>query len=41
VLSDPGLAERLGRAGRVRVVERFGWPAIAERVVEVYRGTLA
>ena len=41
VLADPGLAERLGRAGRVRAVERFGWAAIAERVVEVYRGTLA
>ena len=41
VLSEPGLAERLGRAGRVRAVERFGWPAIAERVVDVYRGALA
>jgi alpha-maltose-1-phosphate synthase len=41
VLSDPGLAERLGRAGRDRAVELFGWPAIAERVVEVYRGALA
>jgi alpha-maltose-1-phosphate synthase len=41
VLSDPGLAETLGSAGRVRAVERFGWPAIAERVVEVYRAALA
>ena len=41
VLADPGLAERLGKAGRERAVEQFGWPAIAERVVEVYRGALA
>jgi len=41
VLADPGLAERLGKAGRQRAVEQFGWPAIAERVVEVYRGVSA
>jgi starch synthase len=40
VLADPGLAGRYGEAGRQRVVERFGWPAIAERVVEVYRSVL-
>jgi len=37
VLADPGLARRFGTAGRDRAVEEFGWPAIAERVVEVYR----
>ena len=41
VLADPGLAERLGKAGRQRAVEEFGWPAIAERVVDVYRGAPA
>jgi starch synthase len=41
VLSDPALAGRLGTAGRARAVELFGWPAIAETVVEVYRGALA
>jgi starch synthase len=40
VLADPGLAARLGAAGRERAVARFGWPAIAERVVGVYRGAL-
>jgi starch synthase len=38
VLSDPELAERFGKTGRERAVELFGWPAIAEGVVEVYRG---
>jgi starch synthase len=41
VLADPVLAERFGRAGRERAVEHFAWDAIAERVVEVYRGVLA
>ena len=37
----PGSPRRFGRAGRERAVEEFGWPAIAERVVEVYRGVVA
>jgi starch synthase len=41
VLADPVLAERFGRAGRERAVDHFAWDAIAERVVEVYRGVLA
>jgi starch synthase len=40
VLADPALAERLGKAGRERAVELFGWPAIAGRVVDVYRSVL-
>jgi glycosyltransferase involved in cell wall biosynthesis len=32
LLGDPALARRLGRAGRERVLERFTWPAIAERM---------
>jgi starch synthase len=40
VLADPALAERLGKAGRERAVELFGWPAIAARVVDVYRSVL-
>jgi starch synthase len=40
VLADPALAERFGKAGRRRAVERFGWPAIAARVVDVYRSVL-
>ena len=41
LLADPERAERFGRAGRERAVEHFGWAAIAERVVGVYRGVLA
>ncbi|HEX4521269.1 MAG TPA: glycogen synthase [Gaiellaceae bacterium] len=41
LLAEPALAERFGRAGRVAAVERFGWAAIAERVLAVYRKALA
>lgn len=41
VLEDPALAERLGRAGRARVLDRFTWPRIAERTVDLYRQLLA
>ncbi len=37
LLADPKRAEQMGRAGRERAVERFGWPAIAEQTVELYR----
>jgi glycogen synthase len=37
VLEDPGRAAEMGAAGRRRVVEHFGWPAIAARTLEVYR----
>lgn len=40
VLEDQALGERLGRAGRTRVLERFTWPRIAERTVDVYRQLL-
>jgi len=30
----------MGRAGRQRAIEAFGWPAIAEKTVEVYRSVL-
>jgi starch synthase len=40
LLADPGLAERLGRAGRARAVEHFAWPAIAQQTVGVYRQVL-
>ncbi len=36
VLRDPESGRRMGKAGRGRAVEQFGWPAIAERVVELY-----
>jgi starch synthase len=41
LLADPELAERFGKAGRARAIEKFGWDAIAERTVELYRELLA
>jgi D-inositol-3-phosphate glycosyltransferase len=37
LLEDPELRERLGRAARARARERFGWDAVIERTLEVYR----
>jgi starch synthase len=36
LLSDSALAERMGKAGRQRVLRHFGWPAIASQTVELY-----
>jgi starch synthase len=35
--ADPGLAERMGRAGRARAESDFGWDAIAAQTTELYR----
>ena len=40
VVADPDRAAAMGRAGRQRAIEAFGWPAIAEKTVEVYRSVL-
>jgi starch synthase len=40
VLGDPALAERLGKAGRARAVEEFGWGAIAAQTAALYRELL-
>jgi starch synthase len=40
VLNDPQLAERMGKAGRRRAVERFSWSRIAEDTLEIYRTVL-
>jgi starch synthase len=40
LLADPARAEALGRAGRERAVAEFGWTAIAEQTLEVYRAVL-
>jgi starch synthase len=37
LVKDPERAQRMGRAGRERVVERFAWPAIAEQTAALYR----
>jgi starch synthase len=41
VMSDAALASRMGKAGRQRAVREFGWPAIAARTVDLYRGLLS
>jgi len=41
LLGDPDEAHRMGRAGRERVLERFAWPSIAARTVELYERVIA
>ena len=41
LLADPGLRDRLGRAGRERARERFGWDGVAWATLEVYRQAVA
>ena len=36
LIADPELATMMGRAGRRRAIEHFGWPAIALRTIAVY-----
>ncbi|HLH65751.1 MAG TPA: glycogen synthase [Solirubrobacteraceae bacterium] len=40
LLRDPDRAAEMGRAGRRRAVERFGWPQAARRTVEIYERVL-
>jgi starch synthase len=40
VVTDPGRAAALGKAGRQRAIEAFSWTAIAEQTVAVYRSVL-
>lgn len=43
LLDDPTRAAAMGRAGRLRAIERFGWPAVAACTVGLYekvRGSL-
>jgi starch synthase len=41
LLADPDRAAAMGAAGRERVLAEFGWPAIAQKTVEVYSAVLA
>ena len=36
LLADTALAAKMGKTGRRRVMDHFGWPAIAARTVELY-----
>ena len=40
LLRDPSAAARMGEAGRRRVVQHFGWPAIASKTVQLYETLL-
>jgi glycosyltransferase involved in cell wall biosynthesis len=37
LLADPELRERLGSAARARARDRFGWDAVIERTLDIYR----
>jgi starch synthase len=41
LIGDPGLARRMGQAGRRRVLEQFTWERVAERTAELYRSVAA
>jgi glycosyltransferase involved in cell wall biosynthesis len=41
LLGDPELRERVGRAARDRARERFGWDAVIDQTLEVYRRVAA
>ena len=41
LMADPALCEKLGRAGRKRAEEKFGWPAIAQQTKALYEKLLA
>jgi starch synthase len=41
LLADPALAREMGRAGRQRAIDHFGWRAIAQQTVEVYEYAIA
>jgi glycosyltransferase involved in cell wall biosynthesis len=40
VLTDPALAERLGKAGQACVQEKFSWEVITGQMMSLYRGAL-
>ena len=41
LLDDPVRASEMGKAGRERVIEHFGWPAIAQQTVALYASLLS
>ncbi|HEX2117783.1 MAG TPA: hypothetical protein VHF91_01250 [Acidimicrobiales bacterium] len=41
LLGDPARAASMGRAGRLRAIEHFGWPAVAARTVQLYEKVVA
>ena len=39
-LSDPAKSAEMGRRGRIRAAEHFGWDAIATRTVDIYKSVM-
>ncbi len=37
LIADPSLAEKMGRAGKQKVIERFTWERLAQKTEEVYK----
>jgi starch synthase len=40
LLADPELLERYGKAGRERATKHFGWDAVAQATIALYRSVL-
>jgi starch synthase len=40
-LDDPARAQAMGEAGRRRVLESFGWPAVARTTAELYESVIS
>lgn len=40
LLDNPTLAEKMGKAGRTRVLDQFGWKASAEKTAALYRSVM-
>jgi starch synthase len=40
LLDDPARAREMGEAGRQRVVDRFGWPAVARTTADLYESLI-
>jgi starch synthase len=41
LLGDPTLAATMGKSGRERVLQHFGWRAIASQTVQLYDSLLS
>lgn len=41
VLADPAKARKMAKAGRQRVIDHFGWPAIAAQTIRAYEQAVA
>ena len=40
LMADPELLDKMGKAGRIRAKEHFGWDSIALQTIELYRKVL-